>query len=70
MVLTEACVVLSCTKNGQLVQDNHQELMQSLSITGFPTFRFYLEGAQVDETRGPNINEIAQKVRKRKTFVG
>lgn len=50
--------------NKQLVQDTHQELMQSLSITSFPTFRFYLEGAQVDETRGANIDEIAQKVRK------
>lgn len=34
----------------------------SLSIRAFPTFRFYLEGNQVDETRGANIQEVASKV--------
>lgn len=35
----------------------------SLSVRAFPTFRFYLEGSQVDETLGPNIQEIESKVR-------
>lgn len=37
--------------------------MIELSIRAFPTFRFYLDGKQVDETRGANIQEVARKVR-------
>ncbi|CAN0439667.1 unnamed protein product, partial [Ectocarpus sp. 13 AM-2016] len=46
----------------QVVEDSNKELIQSLSIRAFPTFRFYLEGNQVDETRGANIQEVASKV--------
>eukprot|EP00903_Cladosiphon_okamuranus_P006438 g6298.t1 len=46
----------------KLVQDSNQELMVSLGIKAFPTFRFYIDGNQVDETRGANINEVASKV--------
>ncbi|CAN0480805.1 unnamed protein product, partial [Hapterophycus canaliculatus] len=48
----------------QVVEDSNKELIMSLSIRAFPTFRFYLEGNQVDETRGANIQEVASKVRK------
>ena len=41
----------------------------SLGVRAFPTFRFYLEGNQVDETRGANINEVASKVQGEKSVV-
>lgn len=54
---------LGLSPSPQLVQDTNKELMISLGIQAFPTFRFYLEGRQVDETRGANIQEVAAKVR-------
>ncbi|CAM9371678.1 unnamed protein product [Pylaiella littoralis] len=53
----------------KLVQDTNKELMQTLSIGAFPTFRFYLEGSQVDETKGANIQEVASKVVQHKAKV-
>lgn len=46
-----------------MVEDYNKELVVELSIRAFPTFRFYLDGKQVDETRGANIQEVARKVR-------
>ncbi|CAM9494640.1 unnamed protein product, partial [Ectocarpus fasciculatus] len=53
----------------KVVEDSNKELIQSLSIRSFPTFRFYLEGNQVDETRGANIQEVASKVAQHKAKV-
>ncbi|CBJ27422.1 PUB domain, zinc finger protein Thioredoxin [Ectocarpus siliculosus] len=53
----------------KVVEDSNKELIQSLSIRAFPTFRFYLEGNQVDETRGANIQEVASKVVQHKAKV-
>lgn len=47
----------------QVVEDSNKELIMSLGIRAFPTFRFYIDGNQVDETRGANIQEVASKVR-------
>lgn len=55
-------VVIPPSFFSQVVEDSNKELIQSLSIRAFPTFRFYLEGNQVDETRGANIQEVASKV--------
>lgn len=52
----------ACTVQ-QMVHDTNQELMLELSVNSFPRFRFYLEGSQVDEIKGPNIQEVASKVR-------
>ncbi|CAM9145971.1 unnamed protein product [Scytosiphon promiscuus] len=52
-----------------VVEDSNKELIMSLSIRAFPTFRFYLEGNQVDETRGANIQEVASKVVQHKAKV-
>lgn len=46
----------------QVVEDSNRELIVSLGVRAFPTFRFYIEGKQVDETRGANIAEVANKV--------
>lgn len=47
----------------KVVEDYNKDLVIELSIRAFPTFRFYLDGTQVDETRGANIQEVARKVR-------
>lgn len=52
-----------------MVEDSNKELIMSLGVRAFPTFRFYLEGNQVDETKGANINEVASKVRGEKSVV-
>ncbi|CAM9546982.1 unnamed protein product [Ascophyllum nodosum] len=46
----------------KVVEGSNKELLVELSIKAFPTFRFYLDGNQVDETRGANIQEVAKKV--------
>eukprot|EP00752_Nemacystus_decipiens_P014348 g12765.t1 len=53
----------------KVVEDSNKELIISLGIRAFPTFRFYIEGNQVDETRGANINEVASKVVQHKANV-
>lgn len=52
-----------------MVEDSNKELVIELSIRAFPTFRFYLDGKQVDEIRGANIQEVARKVRRRIAFI-
>lgn len=63
MVVSDFALLLCFASFRQVMQDTNQELMQTLSISSFPTFRFYLEGSQVDETKGANIQEVASKVR-------
>lgn len=46
-----------------MMEDTNKELFFSLGVTAMPTFRFYLEGTQVDETCGAAIAEVANKVR-------
>lgn len=46
-----------------MVQDCNKELIDTLNVRTFPTFRFYVNGSQVDETRGAVIQEVASKVR-------
>lgn len=46
----------------KVVQDCNKELIDTLNVRTFPTFRFYVNGSQVDETRGAVIQEVASKV--------
>lgn len=48
---------------GQMMEDTNREFIVSIGVSAFPTFRFYLEGNQIDEIRGANIAEVAAKVR-------
>ncbi|CAM9811809.1 unnamed protein product [Chrysoparadoxa australica] len=46
----------------KVVEDNNKDLIMALGIRSFPTFRFYLDGQQVDEMSGANPAGIEAKV--------
>jgi hypothetical protein len=45
------------------MEDEARELIVEQGIRAFPTFRFYIDGAVVDEVQGADIESVKSKVR-------